>query len=325
MKFYHYAIVFASALVITSHTRTEKISQQAIDQETYQRMLYSPIKFSKSGLNCFLRHVFNNIEYPDFFMHDMRHITEFLRWGKDSGQQRAYMKSAFRLFDTMRRKTYCFNAWAVESFLQELPSLIEDQFIIFKSNESAKITEMINDILYSRFLTDFTSFQQNPNQFFDTLSQEIIQKVNNQHEFLEDVTVEEMRKIVVIFLEGLLNKLVWSSNDAPQTWDCVKKIGTHLHTLYEKNIIVDPEDLNGMYISLVERYCFFLELSGSDLPISFFDTVKKDITTVSLPFLELEEQERFLESKKERLMRALTKNEAKARAREYGAVPSYNA
>ena len=320
MKFYHYTIVFASALLITSHTQTGKISQQDIDQKRYQHLLYSPIKFHKSGLNCFLRHIFNDKQYPDFFMHDMRHMTEFLQWGKDSSQQRAYVKSVFRLFDTMRRKTYCFNAWGSESFLEKLPNLIEDQFVIFKSNESVKITEMINDILYSRFLTDFTSFQQNPNLFFDTLSQEIIKKVNNQHEFLEEVTVEEMRKIVIVFLEGLLNKLVWSPKDSIQTWDCVKKIGTHLHRLYEKNIIVDPEDLNGMYISLVERYCFFIDLSGAELPVSFFENIKKEINTVSLPFLELEEQERFLESKKERLMRALTENEAKARAREYGVI-----
>ncbi len=320
MKFYHYTIAFASALLITSHTQAEKISQQDIEQKRYQIMLYSPIKFHKSGLNCFLRHVFNNKQYPDFFMHDMRHVGEFLQWGKDSSQQRAYVKSVFRLFDTMRRKTYCFNAWGAESFLEKLPNLIEDQFVIFKSNESVKITEMINDILYSRFLTDFTSFQQNPNQFFDVLSQEIIKKVNNQHEFLEEVTVEEMRKIVIVFLEGLLNKLIWSSNDSIQTWDCVKKIGTHLHSLYEKNIIVDPEDLNGMYISLIERYCFFIDLSGAELPVSFFENIKKEINTVSLPFLELEEQERFLESKKERLMRALTENEVKARAREYGVI-----
>jgi hypothetical protein len=90
--------------------------------------------------------------------------------------------------------------------------------------------------------------------------------------------------------------------------------------------IINQDDLDDLFKSLLERFCHFLDLAGSDLSMDVINSIKQDIVAGKLLFLELEEQEDFIETKAERLQRALLLTEAKVRARSFGIiseVPGY--
>ena len=63
-----------------------------------------------------------------------------------------------------------------------------------------------------------------------------------------------------------------------------------------------------------------MDITSNDLPKEFYEKLKYSIASQSLVFLEMDEQEQGLETKAERLMRALIEGEAKARAREAGII-----
>jgi len=119
-----------------------------------------------------------------------------------------------------------------------------------------------------------------------------------------------------------LSKLVWSPEDGEKTWNSVKDISYQLATLVDNNILVDINDLDDLFWTLTYRYCYFLEIAGSDLPLEFFEKVKNDITAQELLFLELEEEDNLFESKASYLTRSLFQAEVKSRAYKKGIVLS---
>ncbi len=128
----------------------------------------------------------------------------------------------------------------------------------------------------------------------------------------------ELRKVIVLFLETALSKLVWSPQEHNESWKSIKTISDHLADLYEHQLITDVEDLNSLYITLVERYCVFLDIANPYLTSEFYQTVKNDITTESIGMFAVAEQEKHLETKAQRLLRATLMGQARTQAREHG-------
>lgn len=284
--------------------------------------LHAPVRFTNNGIQTFLKQTFNHPEYArQVLAHDFSHFVQFLQHGKRMGQKRSYAKQVIRLFTNRLKSTPFINPYAFSNLLSELSDLLSEYFIIFKLADLDPAKLIINDISMNHFAAQFLLFKDNPKQFFDDLSSQIIDALNNRYQIVEEVTAEDLRKSVLIFLEVALNKLVWSPDEQVETWNLCKKIADQLALLMESNIICDPDDLNDLFITLIERYCYFLDVTNNDLPTPFFEKLKQSVATESLVFLEMEEQEQGIETKSERLMRAVLEGEARARARESGIIP----
>ena len=122
-----------------------------------------------------------------------------------------------------------------------------------------------------------------------------------------------LRKTMLVFLEGSLSKLIWSPIDGIGTWRSVKTIAQQLATLMDHSIITDVDDLNSLYITLVERYCFFVDIASLDLPTPFYEEVKKDIfASAQHSLFTTEEQDELIQSKKDRLLTAIMSAESQA-------------
>jgi hypothetical protein len=276
--------------------------------------LYAPIQFTSVGIQSFLQNTFNNSLYPEVLSNNFSHLVQFFEQAKRTKQQRAYIKSVLRLFTNKLKSTSYVNTYAFEALLEQLPGLLNEYFITFKLNELDAVQSTINELLYSSFLSKFGILKENPQLFFDSLSQEITNTLNNKYVFINEISADELRKTVIVFMELSLNKLIWSPQEQIQTWESVKRIGNHLEALAESNIIADIDDLNDLFITLIERYCFFLDIMQEELTIDFYEKIKSDLALHTFSFLELEESEEFIETKKQRLIRALAQGEAKARS-----------
>lgn len=268
------------------------------------------------GVSQYLQTTFNDPLYVlEILPHSFAHVIELLQHGRDTKKPKIYFKSVLRLFADEYKRT-CVNAYAFGDFLVHLPSLLKEQFIIDASKAFESLKDMVNEMLLSTFVAKFPEFKANPGTFLESVSQDI-----------EDAV--ELRKLVQLFLEVTLSKLVWNPDDKEKTWENVKKIGQSLQTLYKNQMIANQDDLNSLYLTLVERYCFFLDLTQKQLiqTPSFYQKIRDDIASRSISFLELAEQEQYLETKSQRILRVvhraqeeIYREQVKMRARQEGIV-----
>ncbi|MFI5332710.1 MAG: hypothetical protein ACHQVS_01265 [Candidatus Babeliales bacterium] len=286
---------------------------------TQEKLLkfYTPITTNASGISHFLRSMYNEVEYAqDFLPNDFSHVHQLL----SRKQTRAYAQSVLRLFSNGLKRSSYVNAYAFAGILEQLPTLLEPYFMVSRAQELDAFRTKINTLLYARFLEKFTDFKSNPTLFFNDLSQEIIDALNSNQFDVGDISIEELRTTTLIFLEIALNKLIWSPNDTIDTWKLVRKISDHILRLGEYNIIPDPDHLNDLCVSLIQRYCYFLDVTAHDLPIEFYALVKEDLANDMPVFLKIAEQEDIIDSKVNQLQRSLTLCEARARAFRYGII-----
>jgi len=318
--------VIASLLALPLHAGEERAIRRNTKKEPTpvvpssletNSMAYfaQPVALNPAGIKKYMRHIYNHQDYgAEFLPNNFSHMLQFLRKGKESHQKRAYVQSVFRLFSNKLKSSSYVNAYALSTVLDELPLLLADYFAITPiAKNNTTIQLHVNEMLYSRFLSQFKSFKDNPVDFLDALSRDIVTTID-QHEITQPAdptSIEEVRKVTLMFLEVSLSRLIWNPQDLDETWRSVKHVAQDLSKLYDHEIIVDQDDLNDLYRTLIERYCLFIDIIGADLPIDFFDRVKKDIESESLLFLDLEEEE-DVESKAERLMRSLTQAQQKA-------------
>lgn len=282
--------------LIISHSSKAKETQQ------FNHSVFS------GGIGNYLQYDFDAIDYTeDYLPNNFFHFIELLKHGLETGKNRAYFKSVLRLFaDKIVRIPYR-NAYDFNTMLVQLPPLLEVPFAVKNDLAFTSLKDIIYEIQYQQFKANFSLFKSSPETFLENLSQEI-----------EDAS--ELRKLLFTFLQLSITKLIWSPEDNIATWHNVRHISDQLAVLHQKHIIADQDDLNSLYITLLERYCFFLDLAGSSMDIVTFERIKEDVSTNRINLLELEEQEELIETKMHRFTRCLADVEAKARAYDKGLV-----
>ena len=301
------------------------IGQSAQSKTTidHTQALRTPINLSASGIDAFLRTTFNNPIYiSDILPHDFSHFIQLLQHSKSMTQhRRAYIKSVIKLFGNKIKGAQYINAYAFSLMLDQLPDLFEEYFSLKRCLDPINSTKKVYSILEETFLNKFDTFKQKPREFLDTLSHDIVESLQKDTEFItEDISIEQLRQSIVRFLESCTSKLVWSPEDHEAIWDSAKKISKQFEVLIDRNIITDSSDLDDLYWSLIHRFCFFIDITGSDLPLEFYEKIRNDIASQQLLLLELDEQEKSIEPKMAHLKHALFNGEARKRAIDNGII-----
>lgn len=271
-----------------------------------------PIKFSNHGLRCFIRHAYNHPDYgTEFLPNNFFHFTQFLK--RNTPQTRSYYQSILRMFGNKLKQSMYINPYAYCQMLDEVTPLLQQACSHELTPAYKTLQKQISSSMYETMLNKFDYLKIDPDAYFTDLSQDIISLIQTSNELSADASIEELRKSFMVFFEMTVNKLIWNPQEYEQAWRNVKIIADQLARLYEKDILNDQDDLNDLFITLLERFCLFLDLSYAEIPIEFYQNIRNDIEAKNLLFLELE-QEQFIESKSQRLERAITMTEAKTRA-----------
>jgi len=260
----------------------------------------------------------NNPKYAqEVLPYDLSHLLQFLEYAKKkSNKSGAYARSVLRLFTNKLKACPYVSAYALSDIILEMGELLTFQVKHDVKHDKNEVSRMLSDLLYSSFSNRFRQFKKSPRPFLTDLSQDIVSRMSEY--FIPDNTVAELRTGVVRFFEVAMSKLIWHPEDGIRTWKLTKSIANRLEQLVDKGLLADDEELNDLYITLLERYIFFVDISSATLPLSFFEQIKKDIAQGSTLLLDLEEQEELLETKTQRFVHALGIGEAKCRAREKG-------
>lgn len=273
-------------------------------------MMISRIEFTHEGISSFFNNSFNRKEYgQDFLPHSFTHFIQFLSYAQAAQQSQEFYDGVLRLFNQKLKASSFVNATALEKMLAQSTPYFEHIF----PHEQRSLWKEIKKSLWQNFRNKFAFLTKDPMGFFEDVSDEIITKVK-----IHATTPDRLRSMIVRFMGTALDKTVWSPYDKEHTWTSFKTIGQQIATLHEKNILTDEYDLNDLYWSLIERYCMFLELTGSALPLDMCEHMKADLANNSIEWLKLAEQEEGLQTKHERLAQAILETEVKIRIRETG-------
>lgn len=308
-----------------AHGKVEYVVEDAQAKAENERIdaLYAPVTFTQVGINDFFKKTINALPYrQEVLPNNFSHLVQFMEYGLKRRQGRAYTQSIMRLFNNVLKGSMYINAYAFNDALDQMIPLLHTQCIAQAVDPADAMKKHINDTLYANFLNKFDVFKKDPDAFFNGVSADITSYAQGHQYLGGDVSCQEFRKTLMTFLEHSLGKLVWDPKGGLDTWNNVKKLAQSIEKLLDKKIITDEDDVNDLCISLVERYCLFLDINAQSLPLDCYREIKKDVLAQNLYFLELDEQEPFLEKKSQRMLRALLEGEAKVRAAEYGIITS---
>ncbi|BDC34072.1 hypothetical protein Noda2021_00300 [Candidatus Dependentiae bacterium Noda2021] len=280
-------------------TRVEKKPNRSGDTITF----CTPV--CNVGVNRFIKDIFNEPLYAEEFLpNNFSHLLELLQKKNKSGD---YIKSVLRLFTNKIKASNYVNSYSIDELLVQLPPMLKKHFVIDQTRQFESTKEIIHELMYSSLSSQFTQFKNAPSAFLTDLSAKIEEAV-------------ELRKVLVLFLETAISKLVWCPQDQLESWKLVRNISDHLADLYENQLITDVEDLNSLYITLIERYCVFLDIANPYLNADFYTSIKNDITSETLSMFAVAEQENALETKAQRLLRSVLMGQARLQAREHGLI-----
>jgi len=249
---------------------------------------------------------------------DFSHFSQLLSFGTTNNQPPVYLRSVVKSFSNLLKRSQYVNASAFSQLLENLPAQLAPYFTLpasraYISNSALydaafvdRFKATVNNVLFSKFSTEYDSFRQDPNTFLKNISTNIVTIAQ------EEMTQEQLRHSVIRFCEIALSKLIWDPTAQEKTWLTTKRIAEQLATLLEYNIIDDTNDLEDLHLTLLNRYCYFIELTATDMPASFFAGIRNDLTSRDIVLFALAEQDSILEPKLSYMQRTLIEAETAA-------------
>jgi len=279
-----------------------------------------PIKFTRSGIKRFIKQTYNHSTYGQKFLaFNFSHIITLLGHAGQSSQPRAYCKSVFRLFGQKLKSVRYINTYALAELLDIMPDLLQNYCCPAQERSSKK--ELIKQYTYDFLLNQFEYLKENPEEALELLADKLYTLTSTDTNCAEqDCTSAELQQAVAQFLEVSIAKLIWSPYDQLDIWHSVKYIGRQFEKLAQAGILRNSQTVDELYWTLITSFCYFLELSGTELTQEFYQTAKQDIATEQELLWSLAEHDAFITPKKQYLERALFVAQTRARACATGAV-----
>jgi hypothetical protein len=286
--------------IYSNFTICNDFSQVSQDQD--DQLLYAPVKFTDSGLKSFFKDKYNNPKYAqDLLPHNLSDLIQFFEFSKVN-QNKNFIKSTVRIFHQKFKYVEYLNAPEFNRFVNKTADLLD--YYQTSSNQ------LIKNMIYTQFNTNYDFFKENPKKFISDLAEDIY-------------FVIQLKLDIFRLIESATGKLVWFVEDEPDIWTQFKQTADCIYNLYQKNIISDEiGNINDVLHSAIARFILILEVRGSSLDPQFYQkTIDEINNNNSLKWLYIEEQDEYMDSKKNILLMSLKNSQIKAVARgQYGII-----
>lgn len=287
---------------------------------------FSTIKKQKTKTNIFnqalskyIKEIYNNKYYSNFLSQNGSHIVEFLELSEELNLNTNSLYTCFRLFYNKIKGCELVDDTVILQILNPLPVLVEKYFIDKpkKKTNLKFLKKSIEKTILFKFTDHLSEFQQKPNFFISQLSKDISKIAQKEinialKEKEQNEMKERLRNLIIRFLEVTFGKLIWDTKSYESTWQSVLSIANNVIRLADYKILDHMDDLDDLLWSLTHRFCYYLNLVGSYLPIEFYEEIENDIANGTAFFLEIEEQDNDIKTKKETILESLIKAKAKA-------------
>ncbi len=231
--------------------------------------LHSPIKFTASGIQDFLKNTYNHTQYASNILpHNTSHFLQLLEHGQKTKLDQDYMLAVIRLFRQKINSASFLTATEVERVTALLPKLL---------NEHLKIKVPLA------------------------------------------ANANKLNIVGLRLIENCLSKTLWSGTNPQLIWPQFINIGNSLNLMFKSNqIILDTDDLNDALHILIDRLIYTIKLLEDSLPESFYTELSKQLQTDPPKWLEIDELEDLIDSKLQKIKKAVLQAQVKAQAKAAG-------
>jgi len=298
--------------------------EQALLKERHQVQESRTVIFQKSFLK-YVKEVYNSRNYANVLSQDASHIVQFLELSNELNLGTDLVYVCLRLFYNKIKACELVDDTMLAQVLSTMPQLLERHFVENQRHDHFSdltfLQKHFEGILLGRFTQHLSEFQQKPDTFMSSLATELAQFVKQQAEQIKKQQQstekkERLRSIVIRFFDTTLSKAIWNPKAPEGIWKSFTGIANGLQLLGNHAVLDQMDDLDDLLWTLNHRFCFFLDLTGTSLPTSFYEEVEQDLANRSIFFLEYKEQDEGIMSKKDHLLEALLQGKAKALAYE---------
>lgn len=277
-------------------------------------------------LSCLHKELKDPQYRKEILPNDFSYLTDLIALGNKNNHPSPYFRSVIKLFSNMLKSSDYVNVNAFSALLEKLPTLLRPSFTfnptrsyittqaLYDADMFDRFRASINNVLYVQFSSDYASFQKDPALFLEDISSKIVAIAQ------EEIMREQLRQDIIRFCEIALSKLIWNPLDQERTWYATKKIADQLAILLETNILDDANDLDDLDWTLLNRYCYFIQITPTDMSEAFYRTVKNDIASTKSLLFALEEQDFIVETKLSYMQRTLIEAEAQSRGYARGLI-----
>ncbi len=291
----------------------EKYSNIDLSSEMLMHFFKQP-QYRESSIICFLKHTYNHNFYAEKFLSlNFSHVITLLEYANRTTLPRKYIYNVLSLFNQKLGETTYINSYAFLELLEKLPKLLKPYFDIKKEKEEA--IGAIKEELYFLLTDKFELLKENPEKIMDDFSVSVYNllydkgyKSNNL-----DLSVSDIQQELMLFLSTIISKLIWSPKDQKFIWNSVKQISKVVESLLFSKILMNVDNADKLFWTLITRFSYFLSTHGDLLSLDCYQEINKDLEDKNLLFLNLEEREICITSKLNYLKNSLYNSEFKAR------------
>lgn len=271
-----------------------------------------PVDFTRTGFNSFFTTIFNSTLYAERFLPScFVHLADFLDYGKKHQKPHSYYESVFTLFHHRLKESTWVNSYALLVMIDQIPEYIDpltnQQQDALKAAIKADLETSLNE---RSFL-----LKDRPEQFYTEITQRIMEKIKKVE---NEGTMRDVQKSLTLFLESAMGKLIWTPHEQEDIWKTIKLLAKKCELLYQMGCLASLDDVNRLLWSMLYRFGYFIECTGPQLTMEFYQKMRDDIAQDPPSFLMIEEPEEWLISKKKYLENVMTKAEIKLLAQQQG-------
>ena len=286
--------------------------QQATESKTHA--------FQQSFLK-YIKEVYNHRSYAMRLSQDASHIVQFFEVCNEMNLAADLAYVGIRLFYNKIKACELIDDTVILQVLDKMPALLDRYFKTTGNSSTTKdlafIQKQTENIILAQFTEHLPEFKEHPDTFITQLSKELANHFQSEYRALTEqqennVSKERLRQLIIRFYDTAISKAIWNIKAPEGIWQSFTGIAYGLQLLGNHNTINHMDDLDDLLWTLTHRFCFFLDLTGSSLPTTFYEEMEHDLQSKAIYFLEFKEQDAGITSKKEFLIDALI--QAKTRA-----------
>jgi hypothetical protein len=307
---------FSSPLSITTSITLAPL-KSFFDAAQEKTSITDPEFFSR-GFSAFIQKNYNQSDYADTLSRDGRQVTEFLVLSNQYNFSTEQTYTGLRLFHNKFKETGLVDDTVMEVILKTLPVELDRHFPLnpLHSAKQKSPAKMVENIILTEFTDHLTKPTTSTEHFFSGLSQTIASSLKEVGANDEMEMRNRLRTLTIKFVDLLLTKTMWYPQHPESIWPSVLQAANSISQLCSSNIINHLDDADELYKTLISRFVWFIEQFGSQMPVSWFDTVEGDVSGRLVPFLESVELDEGIRTKKQSLLAALARGKTLAIAQQ---------
>jgi len=269
------------------------------------------------AMQLYIERMYNDPHYAKHLSQDATHMVEFFSLAADFELNNEAVYTGMRLFYNKLKEIDVIDDTAALHLLDELPSGLATYFPMIRTApfQNERPSKIIENLILSQLTDHLSRSTQDSDEFFEGirhLSDRIENFIQQQSPHQEAEMKEMLRNQTTQFCELILNKVMWYPSAYEDIWENFLNLAHCVQLLGVNHIINHMDHIDNLLWTLVLRFKFFIEKCGSALPEELFTTMRHDIESGSVLFLEANELDAGITSKKEMLLRALAMAETKS-------------